>query len=152
MNAHRIDLLTLQEIVMARALPKPMPALAALVAGADVLTRPSGDVPAVRRPDGRYFERSPVGPDDCSDLTNELARRMFAQMQFGRSSPLRQPHFIRRDKAETLVQGPAIIRGMKDDAPDAACGEAVEQRTHQCVGDAAPPPGGFDIDIENNRF
>jgi len=28
---------------MARALPKPMPALAALVAGADVLTRPSGD-------------------------------------------------------------------------------------------------------------
>jgi hypothetical protein len=42
MIAQRIDLLTLQEIVMARALPKPMPALAALVAGADVLTRPSG--------------------------------------------------------------------------------------------------------------
>ena len=75
---------------MARALPKPMPALAALVAGADVLTRPSGDVLSSASGQPSVVERCARGLDGRSDLRNETARRMFAQAPRGRSSLRRQ--------------------------------------------------------------
>ena len=65
-------------------------------------------------------------------------------------SPDTQPHLIRRHKTEAFVQPPTIIRGVKDDAPDAANGEGIEERAHQCVADAAPPPGGLYVDVEDD--
>jgi hypothetical protein len=63
-----------------------------------------------------------------------------------------EPHFIRRHEAQALVKAPAIVRGVKNDAPNAALSEGIQDGTHQCFGDAAPPPGGLDIHVEDDRF
>jgi hypothetical protein len=87
-----------------------------------------------------------------------MCRRDYVAVVFGcvdgilPGSPATQPHFIRRHKAEALVKAPTIVRGVKDDAPDAALGERIQDRTHQRFGDAAPPPGGLNIDVEDDRF
>jgi hypothetical protein len=63
-----------------------------------------------------------------------------------------QPHLIGRQKAEAFVQPPTIIRGVQDDAPDAAPSEFIEDRAHQSLGDAAPSPVGLHVDVEDDRF
>ena len=63
-----------------------------------------------------------------------------------------QPHLIGRHKAEAFVQPPTIIRGVQDDAPDAATSEFIEDRAHQSLGDAVAPPVGLHVDVEDDRF
>jgi hypothetical protein len=41
---------------------------------------------------------------------------------------------------------------VKDDAPDAARCERIQDRTHQCLGNAATPPRRLHVDVENDRF
>ena len=68
------------------------------------------------------------------------------------ASPAPKPHLIRRHETQALVEPAAVVRGVKHDAPDAAPGQPVEDGPHQRVGDAAPPPDRFHVDVENNRF
>ena len=67
-------------------------------------------------------------------------------------SPGTEPHLVCWHKAEALVQAPTIVRGVQDDAPDAAQSEFIEDRAHQSLGDAAPPPVGLHVDVEDDRF
>ena len=41
---------------------------------------------------------------------------------------------------------------MKDDAPDAAGIEGIQERAQQGVRDATPSPIRFDVDVEHDRF
>ena len=61
-------------------------------------------------------------------------------------------HLVRRDETQALVETTPLVRGVKDDAPDASVGEALEDGSHQRIGDATPPPGRFHVDVENDRF
>jgi len=41
---------------------------------------------------------------------------------------------------------------VKNDAPDAAHRKIIQDLAHQCFGDTAPPPGGLDIDVDDDRL
>ena len=55
-------------------------------------------------------------------------------------------------RSRAVVQPPTIVRGVQDDAPDAARGKDLEEGAHQGVADAAPPPSGLHVDVEDDRF